>query len=87
MNKVLGEADTRAVEGILVRELEVEPAQLTLEARFEEDLSSDSLAVVEIGMAIEEHFDLSIPDERWEQVKTVGDLHEMLADLLQQSRR
>jgi len=87
MNKVLCEADTRAVEGILVRELGVEAAQLTLEARFEEDLCSDSLALVEITMAIEDHFNLSIPDERWDQVKTVGDLYEMLAELLQERRR
>jgi acyl carrier protein len=57
------------------------------EARFEEDLCSDSLALVEIAMAIEDHFNLSIPDERWDQVKTVGDLYEMLAELLQERRR
>ena len=87
MNKVLSEADTRAVEAILVRELGVEAAQLTPEARFEEDLGSDSLTLVEIAMAIEDHFNLSIPDERWDQVKSVGDLYEMLGELLQERRR
>jgi acyl carrier protein len=70
-----------------MRELNVRPEQLTPEARFDEDLAADSLALVEIGMALEEQLNLSIPDERWDAVKTVGDLFETLAELLQENRR
>ena len=87
MNDVLSESHTRVVESILMRELNVRPEQLTPEARFDEDLAADSLALVEIGMALEEQLNLSIPDERWDAVKTVGDLFETLAELLQENRR
>jgi acyl carrier protein len=87
MNDVLSESHTRVVESILMRELNVRPEQLIPEARFDEDLAADSLALVEIGMALEEQLNLSIPDERWDAVKTVGDLFETLAELLQANRR
>ena len=87
MNDVLSESHTRVVESILMRELNVRPEQLIPEARFDEDLAADSLALVEIGMALEEQLNLSIPDERWDAVKTVGHLFETLAELLQANRR
>ena len=82
MNDILSETDTKAVLDILVEPLGVERAQLTPTARIQEDLMADSLTVVEITMALEEHFNVSIPDEKWERVSTVQDLFETLADLL-----
>ncbi len=87
MNDILSEKDARIVEEILVRELDVRRAQLAHDARLVDDLGADSLTLVEITMAIEEEFNLSIPDERWERVRTVGDLFEALAELLQEQRR
>ncbi len=52
-----------------------------------DDLGADSLTLVEISMAIEDRFNLSIPDERWERVRTVGELVGALAELLQEQRR
>jgi acyl carrier protein len=83
MNDILSEEHTRMVEDILTRELAVEREQLTHDARLMDDLGADSLTLVEITMAIEDEFNLSIPDERWERVRTVGDLFETLAELLQ----
>jgi acyl carrier protein len=82
MNNILSDNDTKAVHDILVEQLGVEPAQLTLDARIQEDLCADSLDVMEIILAVEDHFHLSIPDEKAERVSTVGDLMEALADLL-----
>jgi acyl carrier protein len=85
MNDILSENDTRIVEDILTRELAGRD-QLTRDARLMEDLGADSLTLVEITMAIEDQFNLSIPDERWERVRTVGELLEALAELLQEQR-
>ncbi len=87
MNNILSENDTKAVLVILVQELGVHEAQLTPEASLEEDLGADSLTKVEITMALEEHFNLAIPDEEWEKVSTVGDLFEALAELLEKPGR
>ena len=75
------------VKAIIVEELGVDEAEVTANARFIDDLGADSLTLVEITMAIEDEFNLSIPDERWERVRTVGDLFEALAELLQEQRR
>jgi acyl carrier protein len=50
-----------------------------------DDLGADSLTIVEITMALEERFNLAIPDEQAEQVRTVQDVFETLAELLSQS--
>ncbi len=82
MKNLLSETDTKAVLDILVEQLGVEKDQLTPEARLEDDLGADSLTLVEITLALEERFNLSIPDEEWEGVSTVSDVFEALAELL-----
>ena len=79
---MLSDEDTKAVHSILMEELEVSEQQLTPEARFKEDFGADSLTTVEIALALEERFNLSIPDEKWDGISTIGDLYEMLTDLL-----
>jgi acyl carrier protein len=61
------------VKEIIAKELEVDPKQLTPEAKFIEDLGADSLDIVELVMALEEEFGLEIPDEDADKLKTVGD--------------
>jgi acyl carrier protein len=87
MEDLLSSTDSQAVMEILMKELDVPQAQLTSDARFMEDLGADSLTMVEITIALEEHFGLCIPDERSERVHTVGDVYELLAELLQPSHR
>jgi acyl carrier protein len=82
MKSILSDKDTQAVLDILVVQLGVQQAQLTPDARIQEDLGADSLTVIEIAMAMEDRFNLSIPDEQWETVSTVRDLFETLAKLL-----
>ena len=70
------------VKDIIVEELGVERDKLTSEASFMEDLGDDSLDTVELVMAFEKEFDIDIPDEEAEKLRTVGDamkyLHEKM---------
>ena len=60
------------VKEIIVEQLGVDPAQVTPEASFVNDLGADSLDTVELVMALEEEFNLEIPDEEAEKISTVG---------------
>ncbi len=72
------------VKDIIVEELGVEREKLTEEASFMEELGADSLDTVELVMAFEKEFDIDIPDEEAEKLRTVGDalkyLHEKVGD-------
>ncbi|MCM0605626.1 MAG: acyl carrier protein [Xanthomonadaceae bacterium] len=62
------------VRTIICDQLAVESAKVTTGASFIEDLGADSLDIVELVMTMEEEFDLDIPDEEAEKIKTVGDV-------------
>lgn len=67
-------ADFEKVKKIIVDELGVDPNEVTKEASFIDDLGADSLATVELVMAFEKEFGVSIPDEDAEKMKTVGNV-------------
>jgi len=81
-NNILSEKDTKAVLDILIEQLGVREEQITQDGRLMDDLGGDSLTLVEITLALEERFDLSIPEEQLERVATVRDLFELLAEML-----
>ena len=62
------------VKSIVADQLVVEEEKVTAEASITEDLGADSLDVVDLVMSIEEEFDIEIPDEAVENIKTVGDI-------------
>ncbi len=62
------------VKSIIVEQLGVTEATVTMEASFIDDLGADSLDIVELIMALEEEFDIEIPDADAEKVVTVGDV-------------
>ena len=62
------------VKDIIVDQLGVNADQVTIEAKFVEDLGADSLDTVELVMAFEEEFDIEVPDEEAEQLQSVGDV-------------
>jgi acyl carrier protein len=66
-------ATDEKVKQIIVEQLQVDEAEVTPGASFQEDLGADSLDVVELVMQFEEAFDIEIPDEDAEKIKTVQD--------------
>jgi acyl carrier protein len=61
-----------------VEVLQVDPEQVTMEARFGDDLDADSLDLVELVMALEEAFDVEIPEEDLEGIETVGQAYQLV---------
>lgn len=61
------------VREVVVEQLNANPDDVKLESKFVEDLGADSLDVVELVMALEEKFDIEIPDSEAEKIVTVGD--------------
>jgi acyl carrier protein len=61
------------VKKIIVEQLGVDEAEVTPEASITDDLGADSLDQVELVMAFETEFNIDIPDEEAEKIKTVGD--------------
>ncbi len=66
------------VKEIVIEQLDVQAEQVTEDASFIEDLGADSLDTVELVMALEENFDIEIPDEDAEKIKTVRDAVEYI---------
>jgi len=66
-------AAAEKVKQIIVEQLQVDEAEVTPGASFQEDLGADSLDVVELVMQFEEAFEIEIPDEEAEKIKTVQD--------------
>jgi acyl carrier protein len=60
------------VKKIIVEQLAVDASEVTHEAQFVQDLGADSLDTVELVMALEEEFDIEVPDEDAEKIQTVG---------------
>jgi acyl carrier protein len=67
-----------ALREVAVEVLSVEPGTVVEEARFKEDLDADSLDLVELVMALEEEFDVEVPEEELEGVETVGQAYDLV---------
>ena len=66
------------IRDIIAEQLSIEPDEITEESSFIDDLGADSLDIVELIMALEEEFDMEIPDEDAEKISTVGDVIEYI---------
>lgn len=71
------------IKAIIVEQLGVTENSVTMEASFIDDLGADSLDIVELVMAIEEEFDIEIPDSDAEKVVTVGDVVDYIKENVQ----
>jgi acyl carrier protein len=69
------------VKKIIAEQLNIDEAQVKPEASFVDDLGADSLDTVELIMALEEEFDIEIPDDVAEKIKTVGDAIEQITKM------
>jgi len=70
------------VRKVLAEQLAVDEAQVTPDARFAEDLNADSLDLVEAVLALEEEWNIEIPEDEMDGVKTVGQAVELVASKL-----
>jgi acyl carrier protein len=75
------EIETR-VKKVLAEQLAVDEAQVVPDARFAEDLNADSLDLVEAVLALEEEWNIEIPEEEMETAKTVGQAVDLVASKL-----
>lgn len=71
------------VQKVIVEQLGVDESAVTPEASFVDDFNADSLDLVELVMAFEQEFDVSIPEEDAERVRTVADAVRMLTEKVQ----
>lgn len=62
------------VKNIIVDQLDVDEEKVTMNANIQDDLGADSLDIVDLVMSFEDEFDLEIPDDQVETIKTVGDV-------------
>jgi len=62
------------IKNILAEQLDADPDEMTMDTNIAKDLGADSLDVVELLMSIEDEFEVEIPDEEIENIKTIGDL-------------
>ncbi|ADR19134.1 MULTISPECIES: acyl carrier protein [Calditerrivibrio] len=70
------------VKKIIAEQLNIDEAQVKPEASFIDDLGADSLDTVELIMALEEEFDIEIPDDVAEKIKTVGDAIDQISKMV-----
>ncbi len=68
------------IRAIIADKLSLDEEEITMESSFMEDLGADSLDIVELIMALEDEFDMSIPDEDAEKIVTVGDVVEYIKE-------
>lgn len=76
----MAEEEFRELQELAAEILGVEPEQVQMDVSFARDLAADSLDLVELIAAIEDKYDVELPDEELEQMKNVGDLWAFLED-------
>jgi acyl carrier protein len=67
------------VQGLLAEQLSIEEETVEMSSNFVDDLNADSLDIVELIMTLEQEFNLTIPDEEAERIRTVGDAVDFIA--------
>ncbi len=68
------------VKGIIVEQFDIDEDKVTLGANIQDDIGADSLDIVDLVMTLEEEFDIEIPDDAVEGIKTVGDIIKFIED-------
>ena len=70
------------VKSIVVAQLGVTEDQVTKEAKFIEDLGADSIELVDLIMSVEEEYDIEVPDDAADEIRTVGDAVRFIENLV-----
>jgi acyl carrier protein len=87
VNTSLSEEDKIAIQTIIMDQLTISREQVTPDAKMVEDLNADSLDMIEITMMLEERFGLAVPDAKAEQIKTVADIYDFVADIREEAKK
>ena len=74
----MAELNFRELQGLAAEILGVEPEQVQMNVSFQRDLAADSLDLVELIAAVEDKYDVELPEEELENMKNVGDLWQFL---------
>jgi acyl carrier protein len=74
----MSDAILEKITGIIAEQLDVDAEAVSPEKSFTDDLGADSLAIVELVLALEEEFGIKIPDDKVDSIKTVGDAVEYI---------
>jgi acyl carrier protein len=74
----MAELDFRELQELAAEILGVEPEQVQMDVSFQRDLAADSLDLVELIAAVEDKYDVELPEEELEKMKNVGDLWQFL---------
>jgi acyl carrier protein len=74
----MSDAILEKITGIIAEQLDVPTDEVSPEKSFTDDLGADSLAIVELVLALEEQFGIKIPDDKVDSIKTVGDAVEYI---------
>ncbi len=83
VSKQMGTDLEQRVSAIIVEQLGATKEEIVPEASFTDDLGVDSLTMVELVMAMEETFDIEIPDDEAEKIQTIGDAVSYLKEKLE----
>ncbi len=78
----MGDGIELRIRSILAAQLGLEPSEIRPEANILDDLGADSLDVVEMVMSLEQAFDIEMPDEEVESMRTIADLERFVASAL-----
>ena len=78
----MGDGIELQIRSILAAQLGLEPAEIRPEANILDDLGADSLDVVEMVMSLEQAFDIEMPDDEVEAMRTIADLERFVASAL-----
>ena len=70
------------VKKVLAAQLEVDPELITADTDIMDDLGADSLDLVELVMSLEEHYDIVLTDDKTANVRTVGQVVELLENIV-----
>ncbi len=68
------------VQKIICDQFSVDASKVTMESTILEDFQADSLDIVDLAMSIEDAFDMEVPDEELENIKTVGDIVRLIEE-------
>lgn len=68
------------IKAVIADKLSIDEDEIKMESSFVDDLGADSLDIVELVMALEDEFDLEIPDEEAEKISTVADVVEYIKE-------